>query len=162
MSEALTTAGSLVPAATPEALETMARVEKKMRAMPQIHLHTEHVLHAGMYARTIHLAARVAITSVLIKIPTMIVVNGTCRVYAGDLWRDLDGFHVIPASAGRKMIYVTAKPTQITMIFPSHAKSVEEAERQFTDDAELLLSRSCKDDTITITGVQPGVEPCQA
>ena len=155
MSEALTIA-DLVPAATPEALETIGHVEAKMRAMPQIHLHTDHVLHAGMYARTIHLAARVAITSVLIKIPTMIVVHGTCRVYAGE-WRDLEGFNVIPASAGRKMIYVTATPTKITMIFPSDAKSVEEAERQFTDDAEQLLSRSCKDDTITITGAE-----CQA
>lgn len=158
MSEMLTTAGNIVPAATPEALEKIARVEEKMRAMPQIHLHTDHVLHAGMYARTIRLAARVAITSVLIKIPTMIVVHGTCRVSAGDSWRVLDGFNVIPASAGRKMIYVTATPTEITMIFPSNAKSVEEAEREFTDDADMLLSRQCKDDTITVTGV----EPCQA
>lgn len=152
MSEALAQLGNLVPAATPEALETMSRVEKKMRTMPQIHLHTDHVLHAGMYARTIHLAARVAITSVLIKIPTLIVVHGTCRVYAGE-WSEIDGFAVIPASARRKMIYVTAAPTDITMVFPSDAKSVEEAEQQFTDDAELLLSRDCKDDTITITGV---------
>ena len=157
MSDALAPiTGGLVPAATLEALETIGGVEKKMRAMPQIHLHTDHVLHAGMYARTIHLAARVAITSVLIKIPTMIVVHGTCRVYSGE-WRDLEGFHVIPASAGRKMIYVTATPTDITMIFPSKAKTVEEAEREFTEESELLLSRHCQDDTITITGV----EPCQ-
>ena len=162
MTEALVTAGSLVPAATPEALEKIARVEEKMRAMPQIHLHTDHVLHAGMYARTIRLAARVAITSVLIKIPTVIIVHGKCTVFAGDEWRVLDGFNVIPASAGRKMIYVTASPTEITMVFPSNAKSVEEAEREFTDDAELLLSRQCKDDTITITGVERGSELCQA
>jgi hypothetical protein len=152
MSEALAKAGNLVPAASLEALETIGGVEKKMRAMPQIHLHTDHVLHAGMYARTIHLAARVAITSVLIKIPTVIVVHGTCRVYAG-AWADIEGYCVIPASADRKMIYVTSAPTDITMIFPSKAKTVEEAEREFTEESELLLSRHCKDDTITITGV---------
>ena len=157
MSE-LATVGSVVPSATPEALERIARVEEKMRTMPQIHLQTEHVLHAGMYTRTIRLAERVAITSVLIKVPTMIVVHGNCRVYTGQAWCDLEGFNVIPASAGRKMIYITATPTQITMLFPSNAKSVEEAERQFTDDADMLLSRHCQDDTITITGV----EPCQA
>lgn len=162
MSEALILPDGIVLAATPEALEKINRVEAKMRSMPQIHLQTEHVFHAGMYARTVRLAARVALTSVLIKVPTMIVIHGTCRVYAGDAWRDLEGFHVIPASAGRKMIYVTAKPTEITMIFPSNAKSVEEAEREFTDDSELLLSRECKDDTITTTRVHSEVDECQA
>lgn len=156
MSETLTTLG-LVPPATPEALQQIGGVEEKMRTMPQIHIRTEHIFHAGMYARTIRLAARVAIVSVLIKIPTMIVINGACRVYAGDSWRDLEGFNVIPANAGRKMIYVTSAETQITMLFPSNAKSVEEAERQFTEDADMLLSRHCNDDLVTMTGV----EPCQ-
>ena len=157
MSETLVAPG-LVPAITPEALAQISGVEEKMRSMPQIHVRTEHVFHAGMYARTIRLAARVSIVSVLIKIPTMIVVNGICRVYAGDVWRDLEGFNVIPANAGRKMIYVTSTETQITMMFPSNAKSVEEAERQFTEDADMLLSRQCNDDLVTMTGV----EPCQA
>lgn len=149
----------LVPATAPEALARINEVEQRMRAMPQIELQTEHILHAGMYARTVRLAPRVAIVSVLIKVPTMLTVNGACRVYAGDGWRDFQGFNVIPASAGRKMIYVTSSATEITMVFPTKAKSVEEAEREFTDDPELLLSRQSPNDLVIVTGVEPGVEP---
>lgn len=155
MTQSLSVPGGIVPATTPEALETIARVEQRMRTMPQIDLVTEHILHAGMYARTIHLAANVAIVSVLIKVPTMLTVNGKCRVFAGEDWRDIEGFHVIPASAGRKMIYITVSPTDITMVFPTRAKTIEEAERQFTDDAEMLLSRQCSNDIVIVTGVEP-------
>jgi hypothetical protein len=112
----------------------------------------EHILHGGMYARTARIAAGMLITSVLIKIPTMLVVNGKCCVYAGDKWYTLEGYNAMPASAGRKQIYVTLGPTEITMIFPSDAKTVEEAEAQFTDEAEQLLSRRRDGDLITVTG----------
>ena len=158
MTETLAKVGSAVPAATPESMEILSRVEAKMRTMPQINLKTEHVLHAGMYARTVRLDASVAIVSVLIKVPTMLTVNGKCRVFAGDSWRDFDGYHVLPAAAGRKMIYVTFTATEITMVFPSNAKTVEEAEREFTDEHEMLLSRQCNEDVVTITGVQPCLE----
>lgn len=151
MTETLATVGSTVPAATPESLEIANRVEAKMRSMPQIELKTEHILHAGMYARTVRLEARVAIVSVLIKVPTVLTVNGKCRVFAGDLWRNFDGYQVMPASAGRKMIYITFEPTEITMVFPSRAKTIEEAEREFTDEGNMLLSRQSSDDVVTIT-----------
>lgn len=152
LTDSLATVGSAIPATTPEALKIINGVEGAMRQMPQLELKTEHVLHAGMYARTVRLDARVAIVSVLIKVPTTLTVNGRCRVFAGE-WRDFDGYCVLPAEAGRKMIYVTLAPTEITMVFPSKAKTVEEAEREFTDDAELLLSRQCSGDVVTITGV---------
>lgn len=158
MSEALATVGSAIPATTPEALDIINRVEAEMRTMPQIDLKTEHILHAGMYARTVRLAARVALVSVLIKVPTVLTVNGKCRVFAGDSWHDFDGYQVLPAEAGRKMIYVTFAPTEITMVFPSNAKTVEAAEREFTDDDEMLLSRQCSGDIVTITGVQSCLE----
>jgi hypothetical protein len=158
VSESLATPGSAIPATSAEALEHIGAAEAKMRAMPQIHLQTRHVLHAGMYARTIHVQAGVAFISVLIKVPTVLIVHGHCRVFAGESWRDLEGYNVIPACAGRKMVYITFAATDITMVFPSKAKCVEEAERQFTDDPETLLSRHCADDIVTITGVEPCLE----
>jgi tetrahydromethanopterin S-methyltransferase subunit F len=157
MNEELAVGGTIL-ATTPEALKKIALVEEKVRTMPQLHIRTEHILHGGMYTRTVRLAAGVLITSALIKVPTMVIVNGTCRVFSGDSeWLELEGFNVIPANAGRKMVYVTASPTQITMLFPSRAKSVEEAEGEFTEEAETLLSRQCLDDLVLVTGV----EPCQ-
>lgn len=156
--EILATVGSAVPAVTPESLQLLNQVEAKMRTMPQIELKTEHILHAGMYARTVRLDARVAIVSVLIKVPTMLTINGKCRVFAGEIWRDFEGYQVMPANAGRKMIYVTFEPTEITMVFPTRAETVDEAEREFTDEGNMLLSRQSGDDIVTITGVKPCLE----
>jgi hypothetical protein len=153
LSGALATVGSAVPATTPEALDIVNRVEAKFRTLPQLDVRTEHILHAGMYARTVRLEAGTAITSVLIKVPTMLTVNGKCKVFAGDAWHHFEGYRVIPACAGRKMIYVTFEPTEITMVFPTKAQTVEDAEREFTDEYDGLLSHHSSNDVITVTGV---------
>ena len=101
----------------------------------------EHTLHAGMYARTARVAPGMAFTSVMIRIPTIIVISGSCAVVVGDKWRFLEGYNVVPASAGRIQAYVTFTETAITMIFPSNAETIEQAEAEFTDEAADLLSR---------------------
>ncbi len=131
-----------LPPTTPEIMEKIALVEAKIR--PHEHLlqvEMEHTLHAGMYARTCRLAAYQVITSVLIKIPTLLIVDGDCIVLAGEGWKDLTGYNVLSAMAGRKQIYVTRSETAITMVFPSNAKTVEEAEDEFSDESANLLSR---------------------
>jgi hypothetical protein len=131
-----------MPATTPEILEKIALAEARMKT----HEHTfrvemQHDLHAGMYARTCRVAANQAFSSVLIKIPTLIIVNGDCIVLFGEGWHELIGYNVLQASAGRKQIYVTRGQTEITMIFPTAAKTVEEAEDEFSDESANLLSR---------------------
>jgi hypothetical protein len=151
----------MLPAAPAEAIAHIAAIEEKMRGLEQIHPQMEHVLHAGMYARTCRLAAGVAIVSVLIKIPTVLIVHGGAYVLAGDRWFQIVGYRCMPAAAGRKQVYVTFEPTEITMVFPSRARTVEEAEREFTDEAEALLSRredqQDNGDIVIVTGV----EACQ-
>jgi hypothetical protein len=84
-----------------------------------------------------------AFTSVLIKIPTLLIVHGDCAVLAGEKWQELSGYNVIAASAHRIQAYVTFGETEITMIFPSQAQTVGEAEKEFTDEwADLLSNRS--------------------
>lgn len=131
-----------LPPTTPEIMEKIALVEARIRP----HEHTlqvemEHSLHAGLYARTCRLAANQVITSVLIKIPTLLIVNGDCIVLAGESWHELMGYNVMAACAGRKQIYVTRGATEITMIFPTSAKTIEEAEDEFSDESANLLSR---------------------
>jgi hypothetical protein len=157
MSEMVVT-GSMLPASTEEVTAQIVAIEKKMRGMEQIHPQMEHVLHAGMYARTCRLEAGVVIVSVLIKIPTMLTVHGGAYVFAGDRWYQISGYQCMPASAGRKQVYVTFEPTEITMMFPSRAQSVEEAEAEFTDEADALLSRRQDNGDIVIV---TGVKACQ-
>lgn len=131
-----------LPSASPEIMQKIALVEARIR--PREHtllVRMEHHLHAGMYARTCFLAANQVITSVLIKIPTILIVNGDCIVLAGEKWYELDGYNVMPANPGRKQIYVIRGATEITMIFRTEAKTVAEAEEEFTDEAAKLLSR---------------------
>lgn len=86
-----------------------------------------------------------AFTSVLIKIPTVVIVHGECCVYLDGKWEPMSGYKVLPASAHRIQAYVTFSETSITMLFPSTAKTVEEAEAEFTDEAAELHSRRIGD-----------------
>lgn len=145
--------GNALPASTSETLAKIYEAEDYILTLPQIEIHTEHILHGGMYARTIRLATGVVITGALFKVPTILVVNGLCSMFAGDHWAQLDGFQVMAASKGRKQIFVTKEPTEITMIFKTDAKTVEEAENEFTDEADRLMSRTQDgDDVIIVTG----------
>jgi glyoxylate carboligase len=145
--------GNALPASTNETLAKVYEAEDYILTLPQIEIHTEHILHGGMYARTIRLAAGVVITGALFKVSTILVVNGLCAMFAGDHWAQLDGFQVMAASKGRKQVFVTKEPTEITMIFRTDAKTVEDAENEFTDEADRLMSRTQDgDDVIIVTG----------
>ena len=59
---------------TSDAVAKVRELEGVLRELPQVEIATEHVLHAGLYARTIRIPAGVVLTGVFIIIPTMLVV----------------------------------------------------------------------------------------
>lgn len=130
-----------LPAMSHLAIERVRAAEENESLLPQVDLDTQHVLHGGMYARTIRLPPGVRITGALIKIPTVVIVQGDAIVWFGYGSRRLTGYNVLPASAGRKQAFVSISETFITMIFPTNARDVEGAEREFTDEAAKLASR---------------------
>ena len=133
-------------------------LEKLLHTLPQSEPVMEHLLHAGMYFRTARVEANQVFTNVLVKIPTILIVNGSAAVNVNGRWHWLHGYSVLAASAHRKSVYLTRTATDFTMAFLSNAKTVEEAEREFTDESEQLLSRSQEGrDLVMITGVT-----CQA
>jgi hypothetical protein len=124
-----------------------------MRQVEQVPVATEHILHGGMYARTIRLEAGVVMMGSLIKLATILIVNGATSLVAGDDRVDLDGYNVIPGCAGRKQLFVTRGPVEMTMIFPTQASTVAQAEDGVFAEADLLMSRNDGSrDTTTITG----------
>ena len=159
MSE-LAYSGYTLPAAPSQVMEWLKDIERRVREREdgladalRFRPRMEHVLHAGMYARTCRLDAGMMIVSVLIKIPTVLTVHGAAWVFAGERWHKVEGYQCMPAAAGRKQIYVTAAPTEITMVFATTARTVEEAEAEFTDEAEELLSRRQDNgDVVVVTG----------
>lgn len=136
--------------------ESIARVQALEAAiidMPQTAIETHHVLHGGQYVRTIFIPATVTIVGALIRVPTTLMISGDCTVYLGDEPVRVTGYAVLAASAGRKTAFYAHAPTYLTMSFATSAETIEEAEDEFTADAERLLSRSGRGtNTIVITG----------
>ena len=130
-----------IPAMTPAALDNVRAFETRLLEMPQSIIATHHVLHAGMYARTIRIPAGTVISGVEIRVATVLVFNGHASVFIGDGTVEVCGYQVIPASAGRKQAIAAHADTDLTMFFPTSASTVEEAEEQFTNEADRLASR---------------------
>ena len=136
-----------------EMLSRLTGIQEQLLSLPQIPVQTEHLIHGGMYVRTIRLAPDTVIMGALINISTVLIVSGRTKVFTGDGWIELNGYHVLAAKAGRKQIFVTQEETSITMIFRTDAQTVEQAEEEFTEESELLMSKQSENDTVTITGV---------
>jgi len=128
------------------------RFETLAQSMEQVDVVTEHVIHGGMYARTIRLDADIVIAGVHIVLPTLLVVHGDADVLIDDGWVAIRGYGVLPGSAGRKQVFVTRSAVEMTMVFPTQARTVEDAEREFTDEYEKLMSHKSVRDEVLITG----------
>lgn len=139
-----------LPAMSAADVGKVERLESHLRDMEQVPITTTHHFHAGLYARTIRIPKGVVITGALIRIPTLLIVSGHATVFIGGDLIELRGYHVIPGSAGRKQVFVAHADTDLTMLFPTSAETVEEAEAEFTDETELLMSRQ-QPGNLTIT-----------
>ena len=134
-------------------MERVRALEAKVRELPQVQIPTDHVIHAGLYARTICIPAGVILTGAEIACATLLVFDGHAAVTIGDTTQELAGRHVLPASAGRKQAFLALADTHLTMIFATEATDVATAEAQFTPEPEALMSRAeGAINTITITG----------
>lgn len=146
-------ADKIIPAMRPEALEKVRDLEAALRELPQVDVATDHVLHGGMYARTVCIPAGVAITGAFIRVPTLLIVDGDATVNATEEAVRLVGRHVLAASACRRQAFFAHADTHLTMVFATRAKNVHQAEEEFTDEAHLLASRTPgAENRITITG----------
>lgn len=130
----------------------MYQLEAEALKLPQNPIDTQHVLHAGMYHRTIMIPAGGFITGALIKIPTTLIVSGDTTVFIGGETKRLTGYYVIPAKAMRKQAFLAHSDTYLTMSFCTTATTVEEAEQEFTDEHASLSSRKDNFKSITYVG----------
>ena len=147
------TLANTIPAMSDAAIAKVCALEDAVLKRPQFEVETQHVLHGGMYARTMKIPANGVITGALIKIPTTLVVSGDVIVFVGDERRHVSGYKVFAASANRKQAFFAISDTYITMSFPTKAATVAEAEKEFTDDYARLMSRKTRaTNDIEITG----------
>ena len=146
-------ANNCIPPMNEVAINNVRQLESYTLQAPQTKIPTSHVFHAGVYARTIMIPAETILTGALIKIATVLIVQGDCIVYIGNEAKKLHGYHVLAASGRRKQAFIALKDTYLTMMFATDVKTVHEAEDCFTDEAEFLFSRAHGAvNNITITG----------
>lgn len=141
-----------IPSMTESAVAKVRQLEAEAASRPQVRIKTGHIIHGGMYARTIFIPADVLITGVQIKLATMLILQGDVLAYIGDSGAiRLEGYNVLPGSKGRKQAFLALADTYLTMIFPTGATTVEAAEREFTDEFDLLASHrdDCNETVIT-------------
>lgn len=131
----------VIPPMSAEAIAQVAALEQWNLARPQREIHTDHILHGGMYARTVFIPKDVLATGALVKVPTMLTIQGDVIVYIDGEPTRISGYAVVPAAGHRKQVFWAQVDTFLTMTFPTGAKTLEEAEDEFTDEAGRLISR---------------------
>lgn len=137
---------------SPETLRALDEAAAIIARRQQLEAVTEHLIHGGMYARTMRLPEGAVIVGALIRVPTILVIQGSASLLAGDDWAHIDGYGVLAGSAYRKALIVARGPVEMTMLFPTQARTVEEAERELTDEHEKLMSRRSESNATVVTG----------
>lgn len=131
-----------LPAMTSDEIALADKFAEFLFTQNQIVLPTHHTIHAGVYYRTIALKKDEMVCGVLIKIPTTVIIHGAADVYIGSEVIKARGTSVIPANGGRKQVVMAIENVTITMCFKTDAKTIAEAEEEFTDEFDLLQSRT--------------------
>jgi hypothetical protein len=65
---------------TPQAIDKVRRFGDALKELPQTPFITEHLLHAGIYTRTVRFPAETALAAVLIKVGTVFIIAGSADI----------------------------------------------------------------------------------
>lgn len=141
---------SILPT-TPSALANVRGFEALCLQQEQVPITTEHLFHAGLYARTVRIVEGTVFTSALVKRATVLIVDGDISVTANDKVVRFTGYHVIPAKEDRKHAFFAHRDTCLTMLFATTSVTLEEVEREFTDEAHMLVSNKSGNNLMYIT-----------
>ena len=119
------------------AFNKMQRIAEN--AEVKVDLKTNHFIHAGCYVRTCLIKKGEIIGSALIKIPTVVILNGSVVSFDGQNRTQHQGYKILKGSAFRRAAWFALEDTYITMFFATKAKNVTEATQEFTDEWQDLL-----------------------
>lgn len=133
------TADNLLPQLS--TLEAVRELEDVLLTMPQVDLHTSHLIHAGMYARMIFIPAGTVLTGALTNADNVCVVYGDITVTTDDGPQRFTGFHVIPAKAGSKRAGVAHADTWWVTIHRTDQTELADIEDAMTGESDRLQTR---------------------
>lgn len=131
-----------LPPCSKDDLKVMDEVIERVKQLPEIEIKIDHFIHAGLYVRTCFIPAGCVIVGALIKVPTVVEVSGKCKVTVGAMTKLIEGYVVLKAEAGRRQAFLAIEDTYVTMTFSTKAKTVKDAEKEMTDEYELLTTNN--------------------
>lgn len=127
------------------------RVAKEIAKLPQLRIPIVHSLHGGVYTRTAKIPAGATVVSVMIDTETTVLAHGDWQVWQDGQWITFEGFQVIPGAVGRRQIARALTDCVITMLFPSNAMTVDEAEQEMSHEFAMLQSQDGQPDIVINT-----------
>lgn len=120
----------------------VAELEAMILQRPdQLLLDAQHLVHAGMYARTMFIPAGVVLTGALVDADNVCVMQGDITVTTDEGAKRFTGFHVVPANAGHKRAGYAHADTWWTAFFRTDLQDVAAIEESITKEAARLMSR---------------------
>lgn len=143
-----------IPAMTLKHIKEASKAEKHIQSLERVNCVTQHILHSGIYSRTLFMPKGSVVAGVIIQVPTTLILSGKMAVYIGEEVKHIDGYNVVPTLGNRKQVVYAIEDSYATLLFKTRAKTIEEAEQEMTAEYERLMSR-CSDSVnlVTITGV---------
>lgn len=121
--------------------EKVAELERYALQMPQVDLHTSHLIHGGLCARTILIPAGTLLTGAQTNMDNICVVFGDIEVTTDDGVQRLTGFNVLPAKAGFKRAGIAHTDTWWTTLWPTELQDIDAIEDEMTNEAGMLQTR---------------------
>lgn len=127
------------------AIETVRSMETMLRELNQTPpFDTEHMLHEGMYARTVRLPPGLW-TGAQVNRGTIFIIQGDAIIYTGeDEPLSVTGYTVLRGSPGRKQAVLALTDITVTAVAVCDAATEAEAELDMTDEPAVLVHRADK------------------
>lgn len=122
-------------------VEDVRRLEALLLTLPQINLHTKHIVHGKVSARSGLIPAGCALTGALTKIDNICVLIGDITVTTEEGVKRLTGFHVLPAKAGAKRAGIAHADTWWVTLHHTELTDIAAIEDEMTDESAMLLTR---------------------
>lgn len=126
--------------------QNIERIKEALNHFEPAEIKTEHFLHGGLYVRTCYHPKGSVLLGALIRVPTVLIVDGSVDIRSGEAVVEVRGHAVLRGVPGRRALVVTYEDSKATMVFRTDAKTVEEAEEEMTAEYEQLLTRREKNE----------------
>ena len=145
----------IVPTGEVPTLDNIEEFNELLQQFPQEHIPVQHLVHGGMYSRTIRVKAGTYAVGAMLNHDNISVMVGDCTCSTDDGMVRLTGFNVLPASAGGKRVGYFHSDTDWTMIMriPDGMRDVDAIEQYITCEydkiqTQTLLSKESPQDKL--------------